>query len=183
MRLLPAEIPARLHDLAVSQTAAPPRRCLLPSPYISSGIYGAFFPGAAETGGRFSVSCPVQDGPVKRCTGKRHAALIFVHDIPFALLRAPAGSRIPGDMCICWMPGSAVIRMRAQSARNVLNSQSAAIALSGASFPVRPLSPPSLTAQRRPPSEGSPHPSPARSPECPSLLWPLPSGRIHCPPE
>ena len=58
---------------------------------------------------------------------------MFVQDIPFALLRAPTGSIFPSRMCIHVMLEFAEIRQRAQSAGNVLNSQPAAIALSGTS--------------------------------------------------
>ena len=54
--------------------------------------------------------------------------------VPFALLRAPVGLSISDRMCIHWMPGSAAGSPRASSARNVLNSQSAAIAFSAASL-------------------------------------------------
>ena len=79
--------------------------------------------------------CEEQAG--ERWNGKRHAAFVFVHDIPFALLRAPIGLSISGRMCIHWMPGSAAGSLRAPSAGNVLNSQPAAIALSVPSLPAR----------------------------------------------
>ena len=90
-----------------------------------------------ETEGRFSVSFYLQDGPEKRCAGKIHANFVFVQDIPFALLRAPDACWIVGRTCIHTMPGSAAGSQRAPSARNILNSQSSAIDLPGASFPVR----------------------------------------------
>ena len=71
----------------------------------------------------------------ERWNGKRHAAFVLVQDIPFALLRAPVGCCISGRMFIHWMPGSDGGNLRAPSARNVLNSQSSAIALSVPSLP------------------------------------------------
>ena len=76
---------------------------------------------------------------VKRCTVKRHAAFMFVHGIPFALLRVPAGSFIPCRVRIHVMLEFADIKQRAPSAKNAMNSQPAAIALSGTSLTVRTM--------------------------------------------